>query len=45
MTFWVWYIPLEASAPYEISFYQPQVEGSILLQTVEFRNNKRSKSE
>lgn len=34
-TYWVWYVPGESSAPYEINFYQPQVQGSFVLAEVE----------
>lgn len=40
-TYWVWYIPAPADSAYEINFYQPQVEGSILLQEVEYQKGKR----
>jgi hypothetical protein len=30
-TYWIWYVPCEESAHYEINFYQPQVEGSFVL--------------
>jgi hypothetical protein len=34
MLYWVWYVPGDKSASYEISFYQPQVEGSFVLDEV-----------
>ena len=40
-TYWVWYVPAPADTPYNIEFYQPQVEGSICLQEVEFNKGKR----
>ena len=42
-TYWVWLVPVAQSEPYEINFYQPQVEGSMLLQAVEFAKGKRVK--
>lgn len=40
-TYWVWLVPCEEKTQYEINFYQPQVEGSILLQEVEYQKGKR----
>ena len=40
-TYWVWYVPVPTDTPYDIEFYQPQVEGSIFLQEVEFNKGKR----
>lgn len=40
-TYWVWYVPGEKTAPYEIMFYQPQVEGSFLLAEVTPAEKKR----
>jgi hypothetical protein len=34
-TYWVWLVPCEEKTKYEISFYQPQVEGSFMLANVE----------
>lgn len=34
-TYWVWLVPCEEESHYEISFYQPQVEGSFVLAEVE----------
>lgn len=34
-TYWVWFVPCETDAHYEIDFYQPQVEGSFMLAEVE----------
>jgi hypothetical protein len=39
-TYWVWYVPCEATAPYAINFYQPQVEGSFVLAQVESKKRK-----
>lgn len=41
MTYWVWYVPTSKDANYEIEFYQPQVEGSICLQEITYRNGRR----
>lgn len=41
MTYWVWFVPVDSTTDYEITFYQPQVEGSMLLQAVEFIKGKR----
>lgn len=40
-TYWVWYVPGESTASYEISFYQPQVEGSFVLAQVEKKQRKQ----
>ena len=40
-TYWVWYVPGESTARYEINFYQPQVEGSFVLAQVEFDKRGR----
>jgi hypothetical protein len=34
-TYWVWFVPCEEKQAYQISFYQPQVEGSFMLAEVE----------
>jgi hypothetical protein len=34
-TYWVWLVPCEEETRYDISFYQPQVEGSFVLAEVE----------
>lgn len=41
-TYWIWYVPTDKDAAYEIEFYQPQVEGSILLQEVNYWKGKRT---
>lgn len=40
-TYWIWYVPIDEKEAYDIEFYQPQVEGSILLQEVEYKKGKR----
>ncbi len=40
-TYWVWYVPCEKSAAYDIEWYRPQVEGSFVLANVEFDNRGR----
>lgn len=40
-TYWVWYVPCEKSAAYDIEWYRPQVEGSFILAQVEFDQRGR----
>ena len=40
-TYWVWFVPGEKDTTYEICFYRPQVEGSFVLDMVEYKNGKR----
>jgi hypothetical protein len=39
-TYWVWYVPGEDTATYEINFYQPQQPGSFVLAQVEKKTRK-----
>jgi hypothetical protein len=39
-TYWVWYVPGEDTATYEINFYQPQQPGSFVLAQVEKKQRK-----
>jgi hypoxanthine phosphoribosyltransferase len=41
LTYWVWYVPCEDKTPYEINFYQPQVEGAFILAEVNPAEKKR----
>lgn len=43
LTFWVWYVPVEPEADYEISMFAPQVPGAHIVETVEFKNGRRVK--
>jgi hypothetical protein len=43
LTYFVWYIPLTADAQYEINYYMPQVEGALVLETVEFKKGRKVK--
>jgi hypothetical protein len=40
-TYWVWYVPGNEKAAYEIRFYQPQVEGSFVLAQVEKKAKRK----
>jgi len=40
-TYWVWYVPGEVTAQYDIKLYRPQVEGAFVLDMVEYKNGKR----
>jgi hypothetical protein len=40
-TYWVWYVPGDEKAAYEIRFYQPQVEGSFVLAQVEKKAKRK----
>jgi len=42
-TYWVWYVPVKAETPYEITFYRPQVEGSFVLEQVVYEKGKLQK--
>lgn len=42
-TYWVWYVPCDSTEPYEISFFQPQVQGSFVLANVEAKPKKSRK--
>jgi hypothetical protein len=44
LTYFVWYIPLPADAQYEINYYMPQVEGALVLETVEFKKGRKVKT-
>lgn len=39
-TYWVWYVPGEETAAYEIRWYQPQVEGAFVLDRIDYQKGK-----
>lgn len=43
MTYCVYHVPLPPSAVYDIKFYAPAVEGTSLLEMVEFKNGRKVK--
>lgn len=42
LTYWVWYVPTDKDAPYEIAMYVPQVKGSKLLHECVYEKGKRA---
>ena len=43
-TYGIWYVPMEATADYEIRMYAPQVEGAVFVELVEFKNGRKVKA-
>jgi len=43
MTYVIWLVPGGDTTSYEIRFYTPQVEGAYILQTVHYKDGKRTK--
>lgn len=43
MTYCVYYVPLPPDAEYDIKHFAPDVEGTMLLEMVEFKNGRKVK--